>query len=197
MVEAKVDGTKFARLLTTALQVAAANNWTVEINDNGQLVFNKSPQPVIIVGHMDSAGLVKPGDALGQMPFTDAAQAVDITAILAAINKSVDRVETVTESVVLTDAGGGSTDILVAAPAAGFHLVITGLRLLGVNLAVLSVSFDTVPASVLKGDRIAAGRASSIINAPLPTATALTSTMTGGGNAVTYTIEVTHATEAD
>lgn len=157
------------------------------------------PSAAFAVNHLyiGSDGSYNAGGSDGQLPIDGTVVEASAVAILAALNKQIDRVETVLETVVTTDAGGGSTDELVPAPAAGFHLVITGIRLLGVNLAVMSTSFDTVPASVLKGDRIAAGRSSSIINAPLATVTAFNSTITGGGNTVKYTIEITYAIEAD
>jgi len=166
------------------------------LDDNKNLIGIGAPQAVYIVGHLGNDGVPVGGDSAGRMPV--AAVEASAAAILGKVTALEYRgAETVTEVQITTGGGGDWTGNVVAAPPAGNHLRITSLRTLGVNLAGGTFTFATVPASVLLTDRVAAGRASSVIDAALGTATALGLVVANGGAATVYTVEVTHVTEAD
>ena len=140
---------------------------------------------------------IRPMDIDAAGALVERSAAAILAAVVAALAEQVDQNSTVIETVIATDGAGDSVDVVVPAPAVGYHLVITSLRVNGVNLNGGTMTFDTIPASVLSTGRCASGRASSIIDAILPTATALTCTTLAGGNTVTYWIEVCYKTVAD
>ena len=70
-----LSGTELASRLATALQNPNKMNYYVYENEQGELVFPAAPSIVLPVGHVDSEGRVRQGDASGQMPVVEGSAA--------------------------------------------------------------------------------------------------------------------------
>lgn len=150
----------------------------------------------VLAPHLDSSGgFQNLLDSSGEVTEVSGSAIATSTARLQ--EALADRVITVTEVEIVSDGAGAYTGDLLAAPAAGYHMVIMGLRLNGVNLTGGTLNIATDPASVLLTDRCASGRSTAPIQAPLATATALSATGSGLGAATKYWVEIMWATEAD
>lgn len=147
-----------------------------------------------LAGALGSSGeLLAGSSATAGVTLTETSAAATLTAV------QILEEETLPAEVIVTTDGGGASgpDTVVAAPAAGNHIVVKSARILGTNKIGATFTFNDTAGSVLTGDEIAKGRAAPILRSPVASATALTVTTAGGGAAVSYTVAVSYSVVTD